>query len=281
MTGTAPSLIEVSVGPRNAWTDPKTGLRMYQWENKDYPSVTSIRRMAGLPFRLHQWTISQVVNRAIEDFPTLTALMTRDRRPRERVLEKNRIKETKTWLRAASTEERDRAGDLGTRVHDHAVRRVPIVDADPDVAAKLHQFYDWQSTTGAEIIAVERQVWNLSLGYAGTFDLLCRMPDGTIRLVDLKTGKGTYTEHAMQCMAYTMAEFVGEDNVIDVELTGLLLTVNDMSLLHLGDESWHEQMIEPTMDLFKAFQGLLTFSVFAYKYQEIDDLVVDEVTGSA
>ena len=35
------------VGPKNARTDPNTGLRFYTWQGVEYPSVTTIRRMAG------------------------------------------------------------------------------------------------------------------------------------------------------------------------------------------------------------------------------------------
>jgi len=43
----------VEIGPRNARTD-QSGLRFYTWQGVEYPSVTTIRRMAGLSFPLHQ-----------------------------------------------------------------------------------------------------------------------------------------------------------------------------------------------------------------------------------
>lgn len=276
-------LITTTVGPRNAHTDSKTGLRFYNWEGRDLPSVTSIRRMAGLPFFLHEWTISQVVGRAVERHAELGVMLTRDRAPREHhaSLDAKRIREAKTWLRKAATEARDVAADLGTRVHDAAAKGVGITDADPDVAAKLHQYYNWLDESGAEIIASEKQVWNLTLGYAGTFDLLVRMPNGDIYLVDLKTGKRTYSEHALQLIAYCMAEHIGEDNVIDEDLTTLLHSINGMALLHLGDEQWKWQEIQPRPEMFRAFRGLLVFSKFAHEFQAIDDLVEESAEGSA
>ena len=41
--------ITVAPGPRNAHTDPESGLRFYRWQSRDLPSATSVRRMAGLP----------------------------------------------------------------------------------------------------------------------------------------------------------------------------------------------------------------------------------------
>lgn len=274
------SLITISVGPRNAYTD-KDGLRFYRWRGTDYPSVTTIRRMAGIPFRLHQWAVSQVVERAVEDHDALTGMLNRDRRPRERVLDKNRRKEAKSWLRKASTEKRDESAALGTAVHDAATSHRDPKDVPLEVRPRLRQFYDWVEQSGAVIIAVEQQVFNLGLGYAGTFDLLVRMPNRDVYVVDLKTGNGTYAEHALQLCGYSMADFVGKDDVVDTRLTDLLRSAKGMALLHLQDEGWHWQEVRVTPQLWAAFKGLLTFAVFAHANPDIDGLVSDEDTGAS
>ena len=43
--------IVVSPGPRNARTDPETGLRTYRWQGRDLPSVTSLRRHGRVALR--------------------------------------------------------------------------------------------------------------------------------------------------------------------------------------------------------------------------------------
>src|SRR3954471_18388044 len=108
---TAPT-ITVSSGPRNARTDPATGLRMYRWQGRELPSFTSIRRMAGMPHGLHQWSLNQVISHAIDHWPQLT----------ERLASGDgaQLKLVRHELRTASTAERDRAADLGTAVHDAA-----------------------------------------------------------------------------------------------------------------------------------------------------------------
>lgn len=277
------ALLTISPGPRNAHTDAETGLRWYRWRGVDYPSVTTIRRMAGLPFKLHQWTISQVVNRAVEQLDTMNAMMTRERRPRERhdpdIQYRKRVKETKAWLRAAAVEERDRKASRGTAIHDAATARKSLAEVPEDLRRSLHQFYHWLDDSGAEIIAVEQQVFNLSLGYAGTFDILCRMPDGRILLVDLKTGNSTYVDHVLQMIGYGMGEFVGADDVVNDELTKMLREANGMMLLHLTDEGWHEQEIEVTPRQFRAFTGLLDFAVFVNEFQDINDLLSSHREG--
>ncbi len=82
---TEPLVITIQSGPRNARTD-ESGLRFYTWQGRELPSVTTVRRMAGVPHRLHQWAISQVVKRATANVWTLVKMLTRKRRPRERVL---------------------------------------------------------------------------------------------------------------------------------------------------------------------------------------------------
>ena len=176
-------------GPKNATTDPETGLRYYEWRGRKLPSSTSLRRMAGLPFKLHQWAISKVVQRAVDENAILRTMLDRPKRPRERVRDKNVAKEAGKWLRSAATEERDAAAELGTLVHDYAVRRTPLSMVDPVARPYLINFYDWMASSGVNIIATEKQVFNLTDGYAGTFDLLCEWPaTGDIGVIDLKTG---------------------------------------------------------------------------------------------
>lgn len=266
-------LITIPVGPRNAYTNSENGLRFYRWQGTDYPSVTSIRRMAGLPFGLHAWTISKVVERAVNGHADL-GKMIGSGRPEQ-------VKAAKAWLRAASTEERDAAANLGTRVHDAVSEGKAVVDVGADLAPFVLHFRHWLDQTGAVILLTERQVWNITLGYAGTFDMLVRFPSGEVYVIDLKTGKGTYTDHALQCIAYSMAEFVGEDNVIDRAATTLLKEASGMALLHLRPDGWKFQALRTTPEVFTAFRGLLAFAKFSSEHPTIDTLVRAERTGAA
>lgn len=285
-------LITLEPGPRNAHTDAQSGLRFYRWGDRDLPSVTTIRRLAGMPFNLHAWSVSKVVTRAIEQHDELTRMLTRPeipgekglirpRRPREVVLTENRNKEAARWLRAAATEERDRAAQLGTTVHDAATGGKALADVEPAARARLRQFQHWHSESGARIVAVEKQVFNLTLGYAGTFDILAILPDKRVALIDIKTGKGTYMEHALQLQYYSMAEFIGEDNVIDERLTRGLKAVTTMAVLHLTDSGWKWQEVEPSPLLWGAAKGLLAFAAFAHANPTLDTLVADEEEGVA
>jgi hypothetical protein len=264
-------LIRVSPGPRNARTDPATGLRFYTWQGRDLPSVTSIRRMAGLPHGLHQWSINQVISHALDHWPALTERLAGG--------DPGQLKAVRQELRSAATAQRDRAADLGTAVHDAAARRLSPPEVEPEVAPRLRQYLDWLAVSGADILATERQVWNLTLGYAGSFDLLVRLRDGSIHLVDLKTGKGTYPEYALQLIAYAMAEFVGEDDVVDEEATAFLQAVKGMAVLHLTDTDWQYLALRPDPGSWSAFRGLLAFAVWMATHQDMASVTLASRQG--
>jgi hypothetical protein len=275
------AIITVTSGPKNATTDPETGLRYYTWKGKRLPSVSSLRRMAGLSFQLHTWAISRVIDRAIDQRDILTAMMERPARKRERVRDKNVRLETSRWLRSASTEERDAAAELGTAVHTAAMSQANVEDVDHEVQPYLRQYQAFLDDSRIEVLAFEKQCFNLDIGYAGSFDLLVRFPNGEVYVIDIKTSGGTYVDHALQLVGYALAEFVGEDDVVDERLTGLLQSATGMALLHLTATGWTFQRIEVTPALFAAFRGLLTFATFMFGHQRIESVVRAQKQGQA
>lgn len=264
-------LITVTSGPRNARTDPESGLRFYTWEGVEYPSVTSVRNLAGMPHPLAQWRTNQVINRAITDISTLNRMLKEGTDP----------KAVASWLRQAQTLERDIAGDIGKKVHDAASRGLPLTAVGPDVAPFLRQYLDWLNESGIEILLSEKQVWNPTIGYAGTFDLIGRMRNGTIWLIDLKTGKGTYPEHAFQLEAYGRCEFVGEDDIIDLAATEVLKSVIGHAVLHIHKDGWAFKVIPSTERTWIAFRALLAFARWTYVNPTIDTLVSATKTGGS
>ena len=271
----------------NARTDPETGLRFYEWQGREYPSVTSIRRLIGMPFTLHNWTLSQVIDRAVSDHQLIGAMLTREKRPRERVRDTNVLKEVRAHLRAAATEERDLPGDKGTRAHDAISLGLHPDEVDPDIFGHVVQFRDFMQTMRPTILWSERQVWNLTYGYAGTGDAMMLMPPQPplhptpwVCMVDYKTSKGVYIDHAIQLMAYAMAEFVGENGVIDHSATNHLINVGGMAVLHLSENEWEWIEIRSEPRLFQGFLGSLAFAQFLHDYQnKIDPLVAHKIKG--
>jgi hypothetical protein len=285
--------VAAATGPRNAFVGPG-GLRYYTWQGRIVPSVTSVRNMAGQPHALVSWKVAKVCDRAVDELDTLVAMMSRPAKPRERVLEKNRRKEARAWLRQAHEEARDRAAAAGTAVHraaelgatpstveDYTDPDSGVVIAAEDIRPKLRQYLAWLEESGAKVIHQERQVWNLSLGYAGSFDLMVRFPNGELWIVDIKTGNATYSDHVLQQVAYLMAEFIGQDDVIDETATAHLHQVAGVAILHLQDEGW--EFIRPVADTraWRAFQGLLAFATWSRDHSDEESFTVASKAGTA
>lgn len=269
---TAP-VITVTAGPRNAYTDPESGIRYYLWKGRELPSVTSVRNLAGLPIKLAQWRTNQVIERAMTEYQTLGQM-----------LSNNDPKAVASWLRLAQDKKRDAAADLGKRVHDAASQGLSPTKVGADVAPFLLQYRDWLSVTGIKIEIVERQVWSLHHGYAGTFDLIGRFPKkNDYWMVDLKTGSGTYPEHAIQTEAYARADFIGEDNVEDTAATRILKSIapTNRAVLHLRPDGWSFKTLPSTEATWEAFLGLLSFATWVHDNPTLDDLIGATKEGHA
>ena len=270
MTTKTKPLIRVTSGPRNARTDPESGLRFYTWEGVEYPSVTSIRNLAGMPHPLANWRTNQVIEKAMTQYADLGKMLASEGDP----------KAVAAWLRAAMNAKRDAAADLGKRVHDAAANGTALDKVGADVGPFLIQYKRWLSHTGIEVLLVERQCWNEGIGYAGTFDLIGRFKrTGKIVMIDLKTGSGTYPEHALQLEAYANGEFIGEDDVIDGDATDLLQQVELRAVLHLRADGWTMKFIPASERTWIAFRGLLAFARWQFENPVLDGLIDRVVEG--
>lgn len=244
-------------GPRNARTDPLTGVRYYTWHGREYPSVTTVRRLAGIPLRLAQWQVNQVAARAVERIA--------DYHQRLTTADPEVIKAVTAELRAAAVDKREQRAAFGSAVHQAIEGELPLTAVGADLIPRLRQFFDWRQVSGVEILGRELQVFNLTIGYAGSVDLVARFPDGSVWVVDYKTGgdtldDGVYPDQLLQLLPYLMAEFVGEDDVEDVDATALLHQAKGVALLHLVDRDWEFRSLEATPEAWTAFRGLLAFS---------------------
>jgi hypothetical protein len=257
----------------NATTNPDTGLRFYTWMDQDLLSVTSARRLIGMPFNLHQWVLSQVVDRAVDEAETVIAMRDRPALPRERVTKKNARIEARRWLRAAATEKRDKAADRGTSVHEAIATNTPLDQLEPEVRVRVTRWHAFLTQTGAKVIWQERQLWNLTEGFAGTADVLLQMPNGDVVMTDLKTSESVYVDHCIQVMAYGMAEFVGENNTVDAEATSWLKRANKLAILHLTPTGWSLYYIKPNAYLYSMFLLQLGEAKFLLANPTVDGLV--------
>lgn len=257
-------------------------MRYYEWRGQLLLSVTSLRRLIGTPFQLANWQVGQVVDAAIT--MTLDGSLPKSLGPIVSLdaltdREAKMLAETKTALRRAAMANRDRAADLGTRVHAAAEARKTSMLVPPDEAPFLDMFYKAEKAIGLTITHSERQVFNLTLGYAGTLDFLGTR-EARIVLGDLKTGKGLYTEHLIQLILYAISEFAGADGLIDREATNTLHKVDTLGILHLRPTEWEWIELDPDPASFRAAKNVVELANYLRDNDNLNKHIRSRLHGS-
>lgn len=260
--------------PLNAEISPTDNLRYYRFNDHTLISVTSLRRVVGMPFALAQWQVGQVIKGAL------------DLRPGDVFGASDTLtdEDYAKALRLAATYERDTAAALGSSVHEAADAGVPSATL-PDIDPRrpfLAQYEDWQRVMGPNIRMSEAQVFHLGEGYAGSLDLVADIAIGTRKpkrfLVDLKTGKGTYTDHAIQLALYMGGQFIGgydpieDQDVIFPAQTQLLEDCESMAILHLRPDGWRFIEVPYTDELAAAALDMVHVARFYMNHPTIETL---------
>lgn len=260
-------------GPVNAKTNDD-GERFYSWKGKTYPSVTTLRRLCGMPFRLAMWQMNQAIEAAIRNEAMIGSHLFDDGE-----------EETKKWLRREAMAKRDSSANRGSAIHLAVHEGRHPSQVEPELAGPLAMFYDFVFTTHAQVVLSERQVFNLSLGYGGSLDAGMIIPAGPLTwsydrrlVVDYKTGRDIYSDHALQLMGYSMADFVGESDVIDHEATKWLHDADGLAILHLGDDTWELVEIRPTPYLLERFESMCRLAHYFKDHESIDGLIQRRIT---
>jgi hypothetical protein len=255
--------------------------------------------------------------------------------------EQAEIDELRKWLREQADEPRNIAAIRGTIVHEAIEKNVEwdriergyvesafanlsyrdkkkakkgVQDEDVDfVRNAVRQYWDMRTSLPFVIIAREVQVFNLTAGYAGSFDGLVwllgdfdedgnfyeeversKVPPpreitletinrlgGHLVLVDWKTSADIHTDQVVQAHAYLSAEFVGVDGVIDRRLTDLLLAANIGALVHIRPDKWGFHMFNWEPEVVRAFLGSVAFARFLAKYPKPTAMFTHEIKGES
>jgi hypothetical protein len=112
-------------------------------------------------------------------------------------------------LKGSPWSKRDDAGDRGTAIHaalEAFVRGKPIPTMNDDERACANAATRFLKARASRILGSELTVYNLTHGYAGTFDLW-DIHDGASWILDYKSSSSVYAEHAVQQVAYMKAEY--------------------------------------------------------------------------
>lgn len=153
-------------------------------------------------------------------------------------------KEAIDRIKGAPWRQRDNKADIGTAVHDVAETlagtpegaeyELDLADYDPSIHSYLLSLLGWFEKWSPVVEATETTVWSRQHGYAGTLDLICRIPsrhqNGEFMLLDFKTSKGVYGETALQLAAYANADFVLLDDGTELDMPG---PIAELGVVHI------------------------------------------------
>lgn len=215
--------------PTHAYDIPGKG-RHYRHPitGEEWPSVTNVLGTAVAKPALAPWAAKATATAAWDALPRMVAYTLKGVCSAKKVADRcGQCRDCLTAeIKRAHIEVRDKAADLGSRVHDQAEAKVlgkpmPADDeAEPFVRALLKFWADFGVNPETDFELTEATVVNRRVGYAGTLDALLRLrwPDGEhLTLIDYKTSQtrgvnDVYPEHGMQAAALARAETVLLDN---------------------------------------------------------------------
>ena len=188
--------------PNPSWRD-----RFYTIEGQRLPSVTTVLDIIAKP-ALGPWYAKE--ERRYFETAMLEVLSRPGARDPEFVLAA--VAEAVSGVKAADRE-KQKAAAIGTAVHagiEWELRRQLGEDAGPaprlpEAAAwAVESWKDWARSVNLKPLAIERAVYCLECGYAGTLDLYARVK-GVLTVLDWKSGKAIYPEAFLQNLAYRHA----------------------------------------------------------------------------
>lgn len=184
--------------PRFARTNHGKG-HSYTLDGRRIPGVTTaIGKVLDKP-ALVTWAANETARYAVDNWASLS-----DRNPIDRL---EILKGSRFAPNQRAVEQGKRIHDLGERLAKGEPVEVPD-DLRPRVEAYARFLDDWD----IEVIATESPCCNTTYQYAGTFDLVAKVGklDGVQLVMDIKTGKGVYSETALQLAAYARADLMIE-----------------------------------------------------------------------
>jgi hypothetical protein len=218
----------ISFGRPTHWYIDGNGARI--------PGVTTIIGDGVPKPALIKWGMNTTAAYAVDHWDTLAGLP---------------VSERLTTLKGAAYAERDAAGKRGTEVHDLAEKllhgqEVPVPD---ELAGHVEAYVRFLDQWDPTVVLSESTVYNLTIGYAGTLDLVVDMPGGRW-LLDIKTTRsGVYGDNALQLAAYRYAE-----HWIDVDTAHPMPEVDRCGIVWVRGDGYEVVPVEAGPDVFTEFR---------------------------
>jgi hypothetical protein len=149
-----------------------------------------------------------------------------------------------------------KAGEIGTAIHQAIhdyLQGKKAGDLSPEAAHAVVAFKEWWGETGLTAVRMEQPVWDSTLEYAGTIDLVAEHPRLGLGVVDFKSSKNLYDSHHLQVAAYVHAGSRWAD-LKWAQIVRLPKNVDDpkFEMKALGDLFDRRLNQEQLMDVFKS-----------------------------
>lgn len=162
----------------------------YQLDGKKIPGVTSIIDVLDKP-ALRNWFAEEAAKRAVNEWDRLTEMP---------------VSERLDYIKWGPRDKVRAAALRGTQIHTlgEKLARGEEVDVPDEHVGPVEAYARFLDRWQIEPVAIETPVVSTEHQYAGTADLWCTIGvrDGARALVDIKTGKGVYSEVGLQLAAY-------------------------------------------------------------------------------
>ena len=210
-----------------------------------YPSVTTILGQIGKGEALKWWAAGEVARYAVEMRDTWLQL---DNQAAIDLLKREPLRSL------------NRAASRGTDVHaiaDHYAKTGEIgeITAHNGYVDAMRAFFNDHQPLP---VLAECTVFG-EMGYAGSFDMVCRLPalDDKLVILDYKTSKAIYNDTAAQLAAYANAEqYIDENDVLHP-----MLKIEAGVVVRFGADGEYEvkeMNLENGWQLFQAAHGIYT-----------------------
>lgn len=192
------------------YVHPVTGERVY--------SVTTIIENGIPKDKIADWYATEAAKYAVENWHDLTLKAEAERL---------------ALISHAPIKRKEEAADKGDTVHTSAENYLKGED-DGNSPKHMKQLQDFFSVSGFEPVFQEVTIWNRTIGYAGTADLIARYGGDDHILIDYKTGNGIWPEHAIQVEALARGEVIVHPDGREEAMP----RIPYVGVLHLRPRSW-------------------------------------------
>lgn len=253
---TTPQVTTTTLGGKRHYIHPITG--------QTVPSVTTILDVLDKP-ALTRWAAKSVAEFAVANKDAWVGL------PDDAATD---------MLKGSPWRTRDKAAATGTDAHsilesfaNGVVPQFLPPGVPTEVVNGLAEFW---TTHTPKVIACEQTIWNSTIGYAGSFDLIAEL-DGVSTLIDLKTSSGVYGTMGLQLAAYAR----GEEIITAEGSTTAMPRIDAFAILHVpqNGKKWQLVPMDVTDMEYNAF--IMARGLFAWRTERENSIVTKSRTRGA